>query len=427
MAAMWDPATDLIGTSPNDGGENKDSLVTADIFLNDCNKDNLIGLKRQRISNQYELKGVNDDADLGGFDESGSERTLLGHSTTGPQKDYWSKGLLCGIKQLQLGGIQENLNGASLQKGDGCEERLGHEPPFGIGPGKQNGARNESECGKEDGLGQALPRGTGSKKLGRENPQHQHGSDPGPSVPSAAGLRNFEASSARDVVHETGCATLTLGDQVDSRGVFHACASKRGAPERPGIADDCTSERTEGRGHAEVLYADGGTDGMVVRRSPVAVDAEPEVDSLTKEGTSWSGQGYQHLPSQGKECELKEGEDEDDEKLHPGDDISSTLIQAIEESSISLVIFSENYASSTWCMNELVEVIQCMKQDQRIVIPVFYNVVPSDVRHQNNSFKEAFDKHQHRLKGNLMKVQSWRFALKEASNLSGFHYPSKYQ
>ncbi|XP_057742242.1 disease resistance protein RML1B-like [Arachis stenosperma] len=117
----------------------------------------------------------------------------------------------------------------------------------------------------------------------------------------------------------------------------------------------------------------------------------------------------------------------DDEKLHPGDDISSTLIQAIEESSISLVIFSENYASSSWCLNELLKVIQCMKQDQRIVIPVFYNVVPSDVRHQNNSFKEAFDKHQHRLKGNMMKVQSWRFALKEASNLSGFHYPSKYQ
>ncbi|KAL4395317.1 hypothetical protein AHAS_Ahas02G0239900 [Arachis hypogaea] len=117
----------------------------------------------------------------------------------------------------------------------------------------------------------------------------------------------------------------------------------------------------------------------------------------------------------------------DDEKLHPGDDISSTLIQAIEQSSISLVIFSENYAASTWCLNELEKVIQCMKRDKRIVIPVFYNVVPSDVRHQNNSFKEAFDKHQHRLKGNMMKVQSWRFALKEASNLSGFHYPSKYQ
>ncbi|MED6197460.1 hypothetical protein PIB30_056671 [Stylosanthes scabra] len=117
----------------------------------------------------------------------------------------------------------------------------------------------------------------------------------------------------------------------------------------------------------------------------------------------------------------------DDQKLHPGDEISSTLLQAIEESLISLVIFSKNYASSTWCLNELVKVIECMKQHQRIVIPVFYNVLPSDVRYQKNSFKEAFDRHQHKLKGNTMKMQSWRFALKEAADLSGFHYPSKYQ
>ncbi|MED6207179.1 hypothetical protein PIB30_033373 [Stylosanthes scabra] len=115
----------------------------------------------------------------------------------------------------------------------------------------------------------------------------------------------------------------------------------------------------------------------------------------------------------------------DDEKVHPGDDISSKLLQAIQGSLISLIIFSENYASSTWCLNELVKVIECMKQHQRIVIPVFYNVLPSDVRHQNNSFKEAFDKYQRRFKGDTTKVQSWRSALKEASNLSGFHYPSK--
>ncbi|MED6197459.1 hypothetical protein PIB30_056670 [Stylosanthes scabra] len=116
----------------------------------------------------------------------------------------------------------------------------------------------------------------------------------------------------------------------------------------------------------------------------------------------------------------------DDVKIHPGDEISSTLLHAIEGSLISLVIFSENYASSAWCLNELVKVIECMKQHQRIVIPVFYNVLPSDVRYQKNSFKEAFDKHQHRFKGDTAKVQSWRSALKEASNLSGFHYPSKY-
>ncbi|MED6207176.1 hypothetical protein PIB30_033370 [Stylosanthes scabra] len=115
----------------------------------------------------------------------------------------------------------------------------------------------------------------------------------------------------------------------------------------------------------------------------------------------------------------------DDEKLHPGDEISSTLLQAIEESSISLVIFSKRYAASRWCMEELVKIIQCMKQYERIVIPVFYNIDPSDVRHQKRTFAEAFDVHKERYE--VEHMQNWRSVLKEAANLSGIHYPSKYR
>ncbi|MED6207172.1 hypothetical protein PIB30_033366 [Stylosanthes scabra] len=115
----------------------------------------------------------------------------------------------------------------------------------------------------------------------------------------------------------------------------------------------------------------------------------------------------------------------DDEKLHPGDEISSTLVRAIEESSISLIIFSKHYASSRWCMEELVKIIECMKQYQRIVIPVFYNIDPSDVRHQKRTFSEAFDIHKERYEEENM--QNWRSILKEAANLSGIHYPSKYR
>ncbi|MED6207175.1 hypothetical protein PIB30_033369 [Stylosanthes scabra] len=115
----------------------------------------------------------------------------------------------------------------------------------------------------------------------------------------------------------------------------------------------------------------------------------------------------------------------DDEKLHPGDEISSTFVQAIEESSISLVIFSKNYASSRWCMEELVKIIECMEQYERIVIPVFYNIDPSDVRHQKRTFAEAFDVHKQKYEEENM--QKWRSVLKVAANLSGIHYPSKYR
>ncbi|MED6123320.1 hypothetical protein PIB30_047974 [Stylosanthes scabra] len=115
-----------------------------------------------------------------------------------------------------------------------------------------------------------------------------------------------------------------------------------------------------------------------------------------------------------------------DERLHRGDEISLALLQAIREAFISLVIFSKHYASSTWCLEELVEIIECMEQHHRIVVPVFYGVDPSDVRHQRGPFGEALDKHQKKLKQNVVKVQSWRSALKKAANLSGFHYPSQY-
>ncbi|XLS82922.1 hypothetical protein HN51_048753 [Arachis hypogaea] len=117
----------------------------------------------------------------------------------------------------------------------------------------------------------------------------------------------------------------------------------------------------------------------------------------------------------------------DDEKVHPGDEISSTLLEAIEGSYISLVIFSKHYASSKWCMEELVRITECMEEYERIVIPVFYNVDPSHVRHQKGTFAEAFDVHEEKYKISREKLQNWRSVLKKIANLSGIHYPSKYR
>lgn len=109
-----------------------------------------------------------------------------------------------------------------------------------------------------------------------------------------------------------------------------------------------------------------------------------------------------------------------DDRLEGGDEISHSLVKAIEGSLISLVIFSKDYASSKWCLEELVKIIECMDRNKQIVIPVFYNVDPSDVRHQKGTYGDALAKHEGN-KRNLDKVQSWRYALNIAANLSGFH------
>jgi len=111
----------------------------------------------------------------------------------------------------------------------------------------------------------------------------------------------------------------------------------------------------------------------------------------------------------------------DNERLERGKSISPELLKAIEESRISIVIVSKNYASSTWCLDELAKIIQCKKVMGMTVLPIFYDVNPSDVRKQMGTFAQAFAEHEERLKENTEKVKTWREALSEVANLSGWH------
>lgn len=112
----------------------------------------------------------------------------------------------------------------------------------------------------------------------------------------------------------------------------------------------------------------------------------------------------------------------DEDELERGKEISPALVQAIENSKISVLIFSENYASSTWCLDELLHILQCRENSGQEVVPIFYNVDPSCVRKQRGSYENAFFDHENRFKDdNMLKVQAWRDALKKAANLSGWH------
>ncbi|KAI9120043.1 hypothetical protein K1719_009012 [Acacia pycnantha] len=108
-----------------------------------------------------------------------------------------------------------------------------------------------------------------------------------------------------------------------------------------------------------------------------------------------------------------------DERLERGDKISTALLEAIESSIIALVIFSKDYASSRWCLEELVKIMECKRVNNQIVIPVFYNIDPSHVRHQEGSYGDAFAQHEQKYNHDLMKL--WKSVLKNTANLSGHH------
>ncbi|XP_004296346.1 PREDICTED: TMV resistance protein N-like [Fragaria vesca subsp. vesca] len=110
----------------------------------------------------------------------------------------------------------------------------------------------------------------------------------------------------------------------------------------------------------------------------------------------------------------------DDPDLKVGDAISRTLIEAIEGSRFAIVVLSQNYASSTWCLEELREICECMK-DQSRILPLFYHVDPTDVRYQKRSFEEAFSNHETSGRHGTEKVKQWRDALNKVANFSGWN------
>ncbi|XP_059643755.1 disease resistance protein RPV1-like [Cornus florida] len=99
----------------------------------------------------------------------------------------------------------------------------------------------------------------------------------------------------------------------------------------------------------------------------------------------------------------------DDEQLRTRKEFSPALLKAIEESSIALIVFSKRYASSKWCLDELVKILECKEKMGQTVVPIFYGVDPSQVRKQTGSFAAAFKKHEEGFDGKMWeKVQRWK-------------------
>ncbi|KAJ9558560.1 hypothetical protein OSB04_013174 [Centaurea solstitialis] len=118
----------------------------------------------------------------------------------------------------------------------------------------------------------------------------------------------------------------------------------------------------------------------------------------------------------------------DDEEIETGEELKPELVSAIKASRASIIVLSENYASSTWCLDELVLILEQHRNSGLIVIPIFYHVKPTDVRKQQSSFGDAMAEHKQRMeaernaeeKGKLAeKMEAWKKALVQVANLKG--------
>ncbi|KAM7481885.1 hypothetical protein LguiB_006468 [Lonicera macranthoides] len=121
----------------------------------------------------------------------------------------------------------------------------------------------------------------------------------------------------------------------------------------------------------------------------------------------------------------------DDDDIERGKRLEFELRKAIQESRISIIVFSKNYASSKWCLNEVVTILEWSRSSSsgHEVLPVFYDVDPSDVRNQTGSIGEVFARYEEELidskindekkKEMMEKVKAWKLALREIANLAG--------
>lgn len=107
----------------------------------------------------------------------------------------------------------------------------------------------------------------------------------------------------------------------------------------------------------------------------------------------------------------------DDRELEFGQRISSELLLAIEKSRFAVVVVSKNYAESSWCLDELVKIMDLVEKGLIIVIPIFYGVDPSHVRRQIGVVLKQFKKHGKR--ESIERVKSWKEALTNLASRSG--------
>ncbi|KAM7465933.1 hypothetical protein LguiB_013495 [Lonicera macranthoides] len=114
----------------------------------------------------------------------------------------------------------------------------------------------------------------------------------------------------------------------------------------------------------------------------------------------------------------------DDNELRVGKEIGLELGRAINNSKISISIFSKNYASRKWCLIELARMVQCLKNGGQIIFPIFYDVDLDVVQHQCGGYEEAFRQYKENGYDENV-IQEWKDALKEVGQLKGLELTKK--
>lgn len=97
------------------------------------------------------------------------------------------------------------------------------------------------------------------------------------------------------------------------------------------------------------------------------------------------------------------------------------LFKRIDDSKIALVIFSDRFSESEWCLNEVARIDKRVKGGKLRVIPVFYRVNTTDVKSFTGKFGSCFEETVQRLSSEKRNTaESWKSSVKSVSSNTGF-------
>ncbi|KAF8036637.1 hypothetical protein BT93_C2382 [Corymbia citriodora subsp. variegata] len=108
----------------------------------------------------------------------------------------------------------------------------------------------------------------------------------------------------------------------------------------------------------------------------------------------------------------------DDNELDPGENIPDALVQSIKQSKILIPIISSDYASSKSCLMELAQMVECKEADAQLIVPIFYDIDPADLKYQRGCVGESFSKHESR-RIDCKVIDKWKQALGKITEIKG--------
>ncbi|XP_039174119.1 TMV resistance protein N-like isoform X1 [Eucalyptus grandis] len=110
----------------------------------------------------------------------------------------------------------------------------------------------------------------------------------------------------------------------------------------------------------------------------------------------------------------------DEDELHVGEVIAGNLLCAINNSMLYIPIFSQTYASSKWCLRELVHIVDNVSKSEgkKCILPIFLDVEPEDVKLKTPQYRDALLEHAIKFPD---EVKAWRKTLAKVDEIKGWN------